>query len=129
MQLDVIHNSHCFVAAAELSECSIDCVVTSPPYWNLRDYGVSGQFGTESSADDYIAKLVNLFDILKPKLKNTATIFINLGDTYNNGTKDKPHCANKQSQKNYQNKSLLLLPYRFANRMCETGWTLRNIII
>jgi DNA modification methylase len=61
---------------------SIDCVVTSPPYWALRDYGVKGQLGLEPSFQDYIAKLCDVFDEVKRVLKRTGTCWVNLGDTY-----------------------------------------------
>ena len=61
---------------------SIDCVVTSPPYWALRDYGVSGQLGLEPTFREYINKLCNIFDEVKRILKKEGTCWVNLGDSY-----------------------------------------------
>ncbi|MCS6955593.1 MAG: DNA methyltransferase, partial [Candidatus Calescibacterium sp.] len=61
---------------------SIDCCVTSPPYWSLRDYNVQGQFGLEENHQEYIDKLVSLFIEVKRVLKDTGTCFVNLGDVY-----------------------------------------------
>lgn len=61
---------------------SIDCVITSPPYWALRDYGVEGQLGLESTFQEYIDKLCNVFDEIKRVLKKEGTCWVNIGDTY-----------------------------------------------
>ena len=66
----------------ELENHSIDCVVTSPPYWGLRDYGVKGQLGLEPTYQEHIKNIVNIFQLLKPKLKDSATIWLNYGDCY-----------------------------------------------
>jgi DNA modification methylase len=64
---------------------SIDCCVTSPPYWALRDYGVSGQLGNEKTFDEYIIKLCDIFDEVKRTLKKEGTCWVNIGDTYFGG--------------------------------------------
>ncbi|MDR3046306.1 MAG: site-specific DNA-methyltransferase [Bacteroidales bacterium] len=102
--------------------------MTSPPYWQLRDYNHPEQLGQESLSEDYITNLVSLFDLLKIKLKDTGTCFINLGDAYNHQANDYFR-NNKTLNKKFSRKSLLLLPYKFAIAMCERGWCLRNIII
>jgi len=61
---------------------SIDCVITSPPYWALRDYGVEGQLGLEPTFQEYITKLCDIFDEVKRVLKKEGTCWVNLGDTY-----------------------------------------------
>ncbi len=66
---------------------SIDCLVTSPPYWALRDYGVNGQLGLEKTFEEYIAKLCDTFDEVKRVLKKTGTCWVNLGDSYSNSGK------------------------------------------
>lgn len=124
---------------------SIDCVVTSPPYWGLRDYGVAGQIGLESRLEDYLEKLLLIFDEIKRVLKISGTCFINLGDTYattiKGGHKNKKqvnifdYFADKgafptiKTDLSIPNKSLCLIPSRFAIRMIEQGWILRNEII
>lgn len=61
---------------------SVDCVITSPPYWALRDYGVEGQLGLELTFQEYVAKLCDIFDEVKRVLKKEGTCWVNLGDTY-----------------------------------------------
>ena len=66
----------------KLPDESVDCVITSPPYWALRDYGVEGQLGLEPTFQEYITKLCNIFDEVKRVLKKEGTCWVNLGDTY-----------------------------------------------
>src|SRR3989337_180198 len=65
-----------------LADESVDCVITSPPYWGLRDYGVDGQLGLEPHFNEYIDKLIAIFDEVKRVLKKEGTCWVNLGDTY-----------------------------------------------
>ncbi len=124
---------------------SVDCVVTSPPYWALRDYNVKGQIGLEPSMNDYLTKIITVFNEIRRVLKPEGTLWINFGDTYANKTKGGQH---NQPQGNLFDslskraklpklktvlsipaKSLCLVPERFAVRMIEQGWILRNQII
>ncbi len=68
---------------AELPAASVQCCVTSPPYWGLRDYGHAGQLGLESTPDAYVAAMVEVFDGVRRVLKDDGVCWINLGDTYN----------------------------------------------
>lgn len=124
---------------------SIDCVVTSPPYWALRDYGVKGQIGLESNIDEYLEKIIAVFDEIKRVLKPSGTCWINFGDTYANTSKGghKNKLQNNifdsitrlsvipklKTNLNIPPKSLCLIPLRFAIKMIEHGWILRNEII
>ncbi len=126
-------------------EC-IDCIVTSPPYYGLRDYGVDGQVGLESSFEEYIEKMLAITAELKRVLKQTGTLWWNHGDSYGtgsgSGTRKGKQATNRGTQKferwqkegkpvvpGYE-KCLLLQPYRLAQRMIdEQGWVLRNILI
>ena len=124
---------------------SVDCVITSPPYWALRDYGVKGQIGLESSIDDYLEKLLLIFDEVRRVLKPAGTCWINFGDTYANTSKggqtNKPqgNIFDSYSERSVipkfkpklriPSKSLCMIPSRFAVRMIERGWILRNEII
>jgi len=104
--------------AGQLAPASVDCLMTSPPYWGLRDYGVEGQCGLEAHPQEWLDKLVDLFVRLRPALKPTATLWVNLGDTYGKCIRDgwvRP-------------KQLLLLPERFAIAMQDAGFLLRNDI-
>jgi|SRR5262245_1035527 len=64
---------------------SVNCVVTSPPYWGLRDYGVEGQIGLEETYSDYIDKMVSVFEAVRRVLRKDGTAWLNLGDSYATG--------------------------------------------
>jgi DNA modification methylase len=135
---------------------SIDLLVTSPPYWAKRVYNGEGEIGTEETPEAYVKRLADFFETLRPYLKSTANVFINVGDTYfgsgagawnkyvdENGEitqvqkerKEKYFTTKplqpkiKQNGRLYQNKQLLLIPSRFAIEMQERGWILRDDII
>ena len=131
----------CVEKIKELQNNSIDCVVTSPPYWGLRDYGVDGQLGLEKTYQEHIQNIVKLFKVIKPKLKDSATIWLNYGDSYAstvNGTKakniknddrgfvDKPFST---IQGNIKPKDLVMMPNRIAIALQENGWWIRSEII
>jgi site-specific DNA-methyltransferase (adenine-specific) len=129
----------------KLPDESIDCVVTSPPYWALRDYDVKGQIGLEPSIEEYLNKLGAVFTEIRRVLKPTGTCWVNFGDTYAHKTKggqqNKPQnnifdALSKRAtipklklRLNIPAKSLCLIPSRFAVKMVEEGWILRNEII
>lgn len=73
---------NCLDLAKTLESESVNCIVTSPPYWNLRDYGIDGQFGQEESPEEYVCNLVELFRELRRALCNNGTLWVNLGDSY-----------------------------------------------
>ncbi|MGI6181247.1 MAG: DNA-methyltransferase [Agathobaculum sp.] len=135
---------------------SIDLLVTSPPYWAKRVYNGEGEIGSEPTPEAYVSRLADFFDALKPYLKPSANVFINVGDTFfgsgagawnkyldENGNvtqvqkdrKEKYFTTKplqpkiRQNGKLYQNKQLLLIPSRFAIAMQERGWLLRDDII
>ncbi len=66
----------------ELPDESVQCVVTSPPYWGLRDYGVPGQIGIEATPEQYVLKLVSVFREVRRVLRGDGTCWLNIGDTY-----------------------------------------------
>jgi site-specific DNA-methyltransferase (adenine-specific) len=126
----------------QLKDESVDCVMTSPPYYQLRDYGVDGQIGLENTIEEYLQRLMEVFDEVKRVLKPDGTLFVNLGDSYKGSGKGackngydkgkrKSHFFKKPEDKNsiIQNKSLLMIPERFAIEMISRGWILRNQII
>ena len=139
----------------ELDDNSIDCVVTSPPYWGLRDYGVDGQLGLEPTYQEHIKNIVELFRAMKPKLKDTATVWLNYGDSYAatvNGTKVKDMKKNLQKnrinkikgkfddrgfvdkpfstiQGSLKPKDLVMIPNRIAIALQDDGWWIRSEII
>ena len=89
----------------------VDCVVTSPPYYNLRDYQNDQQLGMEKSPVQYVANLVEIFNEIKRILKDDGVVWLNLGDTY------------------AEDKNLLGIPWRVAFALQESGWYLRSDII
>lgn len=122
---------------------SVDMCVTSPPYYGLRDYGISSQVGLEKTPEEYVAKLVEIFREVKRVLKPEGTLWLNLGDTYNSG-RDGGHPGGKKQwkpeQKKYQNrtganvaglkpKDLIGIPWRVAFALQDDGWYLRSDII
>ena len=118
---------------------SVDCVITSPPYWSLRDYGVVGQLGLERTFQEYVTKLCDIFDEVKRILKKEGTCWVNLGDTYS-GNKEgktdnkvsqylKDTCTGISKKAIITEKCLCQIPSRFAIEMTSRGWILRNEII
>jgi len=82
MKTNIILQGDALEKLKELPEKSVDMVMTSPPYWALRDYDIKGQLGLEKTFDKYIKKLCKIFDEIKRILKNRGTIWVNLGDVY-----------------------------------------------
>lgn len=126
-----------------LEDGCIDVVVTSPPYWGLRDYGAEGQIGLEEHPQMYIDKLVGVCREIRRVLKKSGSFYLNLGDTYCGGgvgQKDTgiasfpPNNFRKKQFKKYnggwlQPKQLMLIPMRVAIALQDDGWILRNDII
>lgn len=93
-----------------LADNSVQCVVTSPPYWGLRNYGVQGQLGQEPKLEAYVTNLVHVFREVHRILRNDGTLWLNLGDCF-------------------LRKNLLGIPWRVAFALQEDGWFLRSDII
>jgi len=140
-----IYHGSCLEVIRTFQDESIDCVITSPPYWQLRDYGWNGQWGLESNFEMYLDNLWSLMDEINRVLKKNGTVWINLGDTYgttSGGSNQEANGSYKQYGKiNHKNrnakqnkpkkysKSLLLIPHRFAIGCMERGWIIRNDIV
>lgn len=123
----------------------VDCVVTSPPYWRLRDYGVDGQIGLESTLNEYIGKLVQVFREIRRVMKDKATLWLNMGDTYVSTTSGygerggniepnrKRHTTCKPQKISIpiglKPKDLMGMPWRIAFALQADGWWLRSDII
>jgi len=82
MELNKIYNEDCLKTMSKMEPQSINCVVTSPPYWGLRDYGVDGQLGLEKTPEEYVQKMVFIFGWIKRVLKDSGTVWLNLGSSY-----------------------------------------------
>ena len=135
-----ILQGNCIDKIKELEDNSIDCVVSSPPYFGLRDYGVDEQFGLEKTYQDYLANTVKVFETFKPKLKDTATIWWNVGDSYSSGKRTSTTNQSLRGNKEYgvtrtpvqngiKEKDLLMIPNRVAIALQDAGWYIRSEII
>ncbi|GEK72863.1 MULTISPECIES: DNA-methyltransferase [Halomonas] len=93
-----------------LEDESVDLIVTSPPYWKKRDYGVDGQIGQEASPDDYVQEIIKALREWRRVLKPTGSVFLNVGDTY-------------------WKKCLAAIPSRLEVAAINDGWILRNRVI
>lgn len=105
----------CLSVLNELPDESINCVITSPPYWNLRKYDISKEnttfiIGNEEKPEDYVGNLNKVFSLVYKKLKTNGSLWLNLGDKYSK-------------------KHLMGMPWRVALKLIENGWILRNDII
>lgn len=82
--INQIHNEDCRTTIARMREAGIqpNCVVTSPPYYNLRDYGHPDQIGLENTPEEYIQKLVQIFGAIGEILSDDGTLWVNIADTY-----------------------------------------------
>ncbi len=128
-------------AAKGFPDGSVNCCISSPPYWALRDYGVDGQLGLEKTFEEYIDKLCTIYDEVKRVLRDDGTCWVNLGDTYYSSSAGTGGPSDKQDSNtgsrfeqrkyniDYPTKSLCLIPQRFAIEMVNRGWILRNVII
>ena len=87
MEVNKIIQGDCLEVLKMLPDESIDCCVTSPPYWGLRDYGTPGQIGLESTIEEYVAKMVEVFREVRRVLRADGTVWLNIGDTYCNSDK------------------------------------------
>jgi len=125
-----------------LSSESVNCCVTSPPYWGLRDYGVGGQIGLEKTPEEYVERLVEIFAEVRRVLRDDGTLWLNLGDSYASD----PASGGEKSAKlrwpqnatpsrewhrpaSLKPKDLVGIPWRVAFALQADGWWLRSDII
>jgi DNA modification methylase len=125
----------CLDVLRSLPSCSVQCCVTSPPYYGLRDYGVAGQIGLEPTPDAYVARMVEVFAEVRRVLRDDGIAWVNLGDSYaGNGspggettrTCGKPNAMEKVPTKPGKPKQLLGIPWRVAFALQADGWWLRS---
>lgn len=134
---------------------SVDCIVTSPPYWGLRNYGIAGQIGVESQASDFIDSFAGIASELARVLTSTGSFWLNLGDTYNGSSIIRDHgrathprkgddeynrqLADNRSESGVMRRSAsqyglprrarLQIPDRVAIELGNAGWILRDEVI
>ena len=130
----------------DLPDESVDCVVTSPPYYGLRDYGVKGQIGLEETPEEYVRKIVEIFREVRRVLRSDGTLWLNLGDSYAGSGKgswnnkndpketyipdpDSPQCLMNKIPVGLKPKDLIGIPWKVAFALQEDGWWLRQDII
>jgi len=141
-----IHQGDALTVLRTLPDKSVNCCVTSPPYWGLRDYGVDGQLGLEKTPEDYVTGLVAVFREVRRVLRGDGTLWLNLGDSYNaagregHGTRvgfkqgTNRASANgsdrtRPSALSLKPKDLVGIPWRVAFALQADGWYLRQDII
>ncbi len=154
MEINKIHNIDALSGLKQLPDNFVDCIVTSPPYWQMRDYGIKavewgdgwcGQLGQEPTRDQFIAHLIEIFEECRRVLKPSGTLWVNIADSYNHSDKynlkANPQTISKGNNRDYvigkkinrersiPQKSLCNIPNKFADEMILSGWILRNEII
>jgi len=130
----------------ELETGTVQCVVTSPPYWGLRNYQVEKQLGLEKTPEEYVEKMVEVFRQIKRVLKHDGTVWLNLGDSYAGGGRNSGNSLENTSDKQktqihsmsvgkaivpqgLKPKDLVGIPWRVAFALQADGWYLRQDII
>jgi site-specific DNA-methyltransferase (adenine-specific) len=137
----------CIESLKTIESDSVNCCVTSFPYWGLRDYGNSGQIGLESTPEAYVARMVEVFREVRRVLRDDGTLWLNLGDSYASNTKGRggPDTSSTlvgtRAEKNGQRmkavkvnhglktKDLVGIPWRVAFALQSDGWYIRQDII
>lgn len=143
-----IRQGDCLDVLPTLPAGSVQCVVTSPPYFGLRDYGHDGQIGLESSPAEYVAKMVAVFREVWRVLADDGVVWLNLGDSYNGSNKGYNGNGTWQDRSNVKQgtnagalgvmptkvdglkpKDLMGIPWRVAFALQDDGWILRSDVI
>lgn len=120
-------------------DATFQAVVTSPPYWGLRDYGMDGQIGAEPTVDGFVERLVKVFSEVRRTLRDDGTLWLNIGDSYTSGGRtwrqsDKKLAARGMSYRpatpeGLKPKDLIGVPWRLASALQLDGWYLRSEVI
>ena len=150
MNTVTIHVGDCLHTLQTMPDASVQCCVTSPPYWGLRDYGHDGQIGLEDTPESYVARMVDVFREVRRVLRDDGTLWLNLGDSYAATSRSsgasmastlntKPTAAKTAAQRecgtwktgigDAKPKDLLGIPWRVAFALQADGWYLRQDII
>lgn len=125
-----------------LESGSVHCCVSSPPYWGLRDYGVEGQIGLESTPEEFVSKLVDVFRGVRRVLRDDGTLWLNIGDSYVGSSGGSQGTTGQRASRTFTAridlakragslppKSLVGIPWRLAFALQADGWILRSEII
>ena len=126
-------------ALALLPDACVQTVVTSPPYWSLRDYEIDDQIGCDDSLESYVSRVVQTFDEVRRVLRDDGTVWLNAGDVYTSGNRryrapDKKNRARAMdvrppTPEGLKPKDLIGVPWRLAFALQEAGWWLRSEVI
>jgi DNA modification methylase len=136
-------NGDVIACLRSLPDACVQCVVTSPPYWGLRDYGVEGQIGLEPTPGEYVEKMIEVFREVKRVLRDDGTLWLNLGDSYasawacgrrnvvGNGSMEngKRDSRPNRVSGDIKEKDMVGIPWRVAFALQADGWYLRSDII
>ena len=122
-----------------LPDACVQTVVTSPPYWSLRDYAVQNQIGMDDTLSDYIGSIVAAFDEVRRVLRDDGTVWLNVGDAFTSGNRryrapDRKNRARAMpvrppTPRGLKPKDLIGVPWRLAFALQEAGWWLRSEVI
>jgi DNA modification methylase len=151
MNSSLLINADVLVGLRKLDSNSINTVVTSPPYWGLRNYGIDGQLGQEQTPEQYVENLVTVFEEVKRVLRNDGTVWLNLGDCYYGSLKGSGGKNPEKSSKQLTNKGanfahngpslkipkhsylkpkdLVAIPWLTVIALQKAGWYLRSDVI
>lgn len=139
-----IINADVLDGLGKLADGSVQCVVTSPPYWGLRDYGVDSQIGNEQTVQQYVAQTVKVFREVRRVLRTDGVLWLNMGDCYANDGKwggetggkqaylpeaDRKRCGRHKRRMGLKPKDLIMIPARVALALQADGWWLRSDVI
>lgn len=144
-----IFNGDALAVLRDLPDESVNCCVTSPPYWGLRDYGVAGQLGLEKTPDEYVSKIVDVFREVRRVLADDGTLWLNIGDSYAATSKNRTEAQAsngtglqgglftqfailRQQSKvvdGLKPKDMVGIPWRVAFALQADGWYLRQDIV
>jgi DNA modification methylase len=137
-----IHNGDCLEVLRTMPDESVQCCVTSPPYWGLRDYGHDRQIGLESTPEAYVGRMVEVFREVRRVLREDGTLWLNLGDSYASSNCSGPQgvtgdrasrtftaSTTRKIGDNLKPKDLVGIPWRVAFALQADGWYLRQDII
>jgi DNA modification methylase len=138
--MNKLYRGDCLKILRRLPDASVQCCVTSPPYWGLRDYGVAGQLGLEPTPEAYVARMVEVFREVRQVLRDDGTLWLNIGDSY--AASGPPGGQGKQRSNvgskgvtlrlappGFKSKDLVGIPWRLAFALQADGWYLRSDII
>ena len=142
IQTDVILNQDCLTALREMPDNCINCCMTSPPYYALRDYGIDGQIGWEATPREYVERLTEVFREIRRVLTPDGTFWLNIADTYcgkgNQGDSLDPKYPNgrtgqtvglNRTVEGCKSKDMIGVPWMLAFSLRDDGWYLRSDII